>query len=555
MSARAFRGDSRGNIAVMFALGFAVSVAVSAVAVDAAALYHERRIMQNAVDLAALAAATDPYHAAALARQTLVEARLLEPDSTTGLTVTTGRYGADAALAPEGRFTPGSVAVNAVRVSFTRPGTLHFAAGWSSPPQLGASATAAVTPEVAFSIGTRLASLKGGIANALLNGLLGTNVNVSLADYNSLLNAEVDLLAFLDALASRLGITVGTYNDLLHAEARQGDIARAIAGVLTGTEHFAANVIAKAIGPGANVPLQRLFNLGAVGNLALGSSSGGLLADIAVLELLGVSAALSDGANQVALSLEADIPGLTGMSATLAAGERRQEGTASWFAIGKNRTLVRTAQIRLKLVSTILGSGALASVPVRFPLAVTAAYAEASVSQASCPSPANRHGTATIDTLPGAVRATLGEVKDSDLANFDGALPVTLAKLAEVKLLGVTILQILGTATAKIEAPAPIPVHFTSDDIADQRIKTVRVSNPVASLMQSVLGSLQVQTPVLGLGLSPGAVLPLLKSILNPLMPTLDLVVARLLNVLGLSVGEADVQVHAVRCGPPVLVG
>ena len=39
--------DRSGNMTVLFAMGFAVSALVSAVAVDGASLYHERRMLQN----------------------------------------------------------------------------------------------------------------------------------------------------------------------------------------------------------------------------------------------------------------------------------------------------------------------------------------------------------------------------------------------------------------------------------------------------------------------------------------------------------------------------
>lgn len=66
--------DRQGNMTVLFAMGFAVSAMVSAVAVDAASLYHERRMIQNGVDLAALSAAGDPAGATGLAQDALVEA-------------------------------------------------------------------------------------------------------------------------------------------------------------------------------------------------------------------------------------------------------------------------------------------------------------------------------------------------------------------------------------------------------------------------------------------------------------------------------------------------
>lgn len=54
MIASFFR-DSSGNMAVLFATAFSLSGVIGAIAVDAAALYHERRVIQSTVDLAASA--------------------------------------------------------------------------------------------------------------------------------------------------------------------------------------------------------------------------------------------------------------------------------------------------------------------------------------------------------------------------------------------------------------------------------------------------------------------------------------------------------------------
>src|SRR5690606_7657402 len=154
-----------------------------------ASLYHERRVLQNGVDLAALSAAGDPDRAAALAQAALVEAGLLAAGTTAGLHVVTGHYDPDPALAPAARFTPGRAPLNAVQVQLARRGALYFANGWAEPPLLRASALASVTPQVSFSIGSRLASLNGGIANSVLESLLGTSVSLAVADYRALLDA------------------------------------------------------------------------------------------------------------------------------------------------------------------------------------------------------------------------------------------------------------------------------------------------------------------------------------------------------------------------------
>lgn len=43
-----------------------------------------------------------------------------------------------------------------------------------------------------------------------MSGLLGGRVSLTLMDYRSLLDAQVSLLQFSDALAADLGVTAGT---------------------------------------------------------------------------------------------------------------------------------------------------------------------------------------------------------------------------------------------------------------------------------------------------------------------------------------------------------
>ena len=551
---RRFWADASGNIAVLFAMGFAVSAVVGAVAVDSASLYHERRMIQNGVDLAALSAASDTGHALTIAQQSLVEAGLLRGSSTNGLTVSAGHYNPDPALAADTRFTPGLAPLNAVMVSFARPGQLHFARSWTQSPTIGASAIATVTPQVSFSIGSRLASLNGGIANAVLNSLLGTDVALTAMDYNGLLNAQVDAFSFLDALALRLGVTAGTYDDLLAMSADHGKLAAALADILTGTARASALKLASAAGHNGTVPLGKLFQLGAMGDLDIGTGGGeGLLATISALELLSASAGLSNGTHQVALALTAGVPGLVSLDATLAIGEPPQGG--SWYAVGPTGTVVRTAQLRLKLVATILGAGALVGAPIRLPLYVEMAHSEAIASAVTCPSTSKPSGSATIVTKPGALRVMIGEVNAASFGNFATTPSVGLAKLVEVKLLGLTVLQVLASSLVEIAQTTPIALNFSSSDIAARTVKTAVTSTPVTSLTASLLGNLQLQVPILGLGLNLTSLATLLKAIISPLGPTLDLTINRLFEAVGLSIGEADVRVYGVRCSHPVLVG
>ncbi|WP_240231543.1 TadG family pilus assembly protein [Devosia lacusdianchii] len=551
---RRFRRDARGNIAVLFALGFAVSAVVGAVAVDAASLYHERRMIQNGVDLAALAAASDPAQALAIAEASLVEAGLLPAGSTDGLSVVTGHYDPNPATAAALRFTPGQTPLNAVQVGFERPGSLHFARSWTQSPTIGATAIATVTPQVSFSIGSRLASLSGGVANAVLNSLLGTSVALTALDYNGLVGAKVDAFRFLDALAIELGVSAGTYNDLLGMSAHHGKLAAALASILTGAERTAALKLAAVAGHNGVVPLGKLFKLGKFGDFDIGSSGAeGLFTSISALDLLAASAGLSDGNRQVALSLTAGVPGLLGLDVSLAVGQPPQGG--SWYAIGPSGTVVRTAQVRLRVVATVLGTGALVGAPIRLPLYVEVAHAEAIVGAATCPAGIDKSGTATILTRPGVLRVMVGEVTPASFGNFNTTPSVGLAKLVEVKLLGLTLLEVLASSVVEVAQTTPVPLSFSAPDIAARTVKTAKTTTVVSSLTSSLLGNLNLQVPILGLGLNLSSLGVLLKAILSPVAPTLDLTINRLLEALGLAVGEADVRVYGVRCSNPVLVG
>ena len=79
-----------------------------------------------------------------------------------------------------------------------------------------ASAIASTTQLATFAIGSRLASLNGGLLNSLLGGMLGTTLSLSVMDYNALLSAKIDAFDFLSALALRVNLTGVTCDSLLN---------------------------------------------------------------------------------------------------------------------------------------------------------------------------------------------------------------------------------------------------------------------------------------------------------------------------------------------------
>ncbi|MBI4922247.1 MAG: hypothetical protein HY834_10890 [Devosia nanyangense] len=549
-------------MAIMFAAALALGAVLGAFAIDEGSLYIERRVAQSAVDLASMQAARNPANAYSVARAALGEAGLIarglahhdlqNPLSSTRLEVEIGQYVPDSGLSVAARFRANQAPANAVRVRFTRKGTLYFARGWIEPPDIGVEAVAAVTPQVAFSVGSRLASVQGGVANALLNGLLGTDVALSAVTYDNILSAKVGAFGFLDALASELGITVGTYNDLLAVEASRGVIAAALARTLSGAERTAMLTIAAAAGPDGKVTIGKLFDLGLFGGLPIGTGETGAFTELSVLELLALSSAVSDGSHQVALNATADLPGLLGLTMLLSIGEPPQGGT--WYAIGPTGTIVRTAQIRLRIVANLKLNllGFLPIVDVRLPLYLEVANAEAMAQSGTCPAGNAVTGTAVIAARPGVARLVVGDVSDAAMANF-GAFPtVNGATIVDV----LKLLRVNASADIQIASTQPQQLGFSVADITNEAVKSVRTTTVAQSIATSLVEDLdmKVDLGILAIGLTEGHVRQLLASQLAPLGPMLDGLINTLCEVLGVKLGEADVQVYGVRCPPPVLV-
>ena len=556
---RCFAADERGNIALLFAFFIAIGTAVSAFAVDEGALYLQRREAQSAVDLASIAAATDPLDGFVRARTSLSEAGLITSGETDAqlqsgagpqtLTVTSGTYTADPGLAVAARFVPGTTSPNAVSVRLQTGGTLYFAQSWSAPPAIGVAAVASTTPEVRFSVGSTLATLNGGVANAVLNALLGANVSLSAVSYNGLLNANVSVFGFLDAMAQELHISAGDYNDVLAASADQGMIASAIASTLTGADAAAAQTLAQALGHNGTLKIGTLLNLGTASQLAIGTGTlSGLDANVSALQLPTASAALSNGTHQVSLNLGASVPGLTSLTMSLAVGEPQQ--FASWFALGPSGTIVRTAQVRLRFVATLAGGVGLGGGVVRVPIYLAVAYAQAGVQSASCPTGGAPTGSAVIAAQPGIASVTLGDVADPGFGDF-----TTPPVIVPATLLNLLLLKVTASGQAQMGQMTPTSLSFSPTDIESGTIKEATTTNYTQSLTTSLLSSLTLNVSVLGLGFSVSGVTALVSQLIAPLGPVLDSTIATTLDALGLKLGIADVQVYGVSCSQAVLVG
>ncbi|MBZ9661487.1 pilus assembly protein TadG-related protein [Mesorhizobium sp. ESP-6-4] len=571
---RRLLADRSANFAVMTALCTPVALALTAFAIDEGSLYNERRAAQSIVDLAAITAASNITNAqqavlTALSDNGITSVAVQQQGATVAPTaskavvqVVPGRYTGVSTIAAGSRFEAGKLPYNAVQVTLKKQGTLYFAGSIMAPPTLGTTAIASAQPQAAFSVGSRLASLNGGILNALLGGLLGGNISLSVMDYNSLVSADVDVLSFTDALATQLHLTGVSYNDVLASKATIGQIATAMANVpgLDRTAKLALQSMASSATNTVRIPLSTLIDLGSVGDLGIGQKPAGLNVTASALSMLTAAAALANGTNQVAVNLGATIPGLASTTLAIAIGEPMQN--SAWLAVGEAGTVVRTAQTRIKLnASVTLGNsnlgGGTSLVAVHLPLNVEVAYAEAKLTDITCPTGPSSIKV-SIAAQPGVVSAHLANSNASGFADFTKPQSFSDADIADLKLLLVPLLQVTGSSAFSVTNMTPTNLTYNATDIANKAIKTVSTKNLTQSLTTSLVNNLSLSVNALGLGLDVAALLgtvkPAVTTLLNGVTAPVDDLLYNVLGALGVHVGEADVRVTGATCGRSVLV-
>lgn len=548
---RRWHKDRRGAIAISAALFMSLCVISAAFAVDLGGLYLEKRRAQAATDLAAMAAAAIPASADAVARDTLARNGM---GDATALTVTPGRYIADTGIPVAERFTPNQTPRNAARVSMRKQGELVFASFFTDKTfDIATEAVAVSTAQATISIGSRLLRLDDGILNALFSAMLGGDVSLSAADYRALLDADVSLFDFANALATELDVTSGTYSDVLTGQASMGNVIDALVTVTGNNGASAASQALTALSAGSgatgvSVPLSGALDLGPLAGLSVGQSSPGLNAAVSAFRMLSATAAIADGSNQVSLNVTNGLPGLATISVDLAMGAP-QDG--AWIAVGGPGTTVRTSQARLQLVATVGASSILPGLSVRVPLYIEIAPAEARITDLACGSDPSSDAYVNIAARPGIVRLEVGEVTPEELADPDDSPSPRPGRLIEVPLLRVT-----GDASVEVAEVEETALNFDWQDIASGAPKTVTTGDFTRSLTGTLLGDLNIRVEVLGglLPINADKALRSTASLIARTAPAMDQLLDTLLTALGVNLGEADVWAHDIRCDRSVLV-
>lgn len=567
------RRSKAGNVAIMSAIVAPLLIGVLSLSVDYGAMTLQQRKMQSDADLASIEAAAqnaDPVKAiTSFFKQNgedvvvklvdgvdelgIDDAELLsvfQQTSTDGLVkVVAGNYRPDATVSTDSRFTASRTATNAVKLRFFQRAKLYFAGSFATAPTMAVDAVASNRNLAVFSIGSRLASVNGGLLNKILTALVGTSVDLNVMDYNALARAQVDLLSFSRALGTKAKVSAVTFDEVLSGDATWPQFV----GALEASSHNPQVLSAlKKLEGGVTLPkfkMARVVDLGELGKLSTQDidASSKVEAQASVLDLVTSTLALANESRQVALSLDGTVPGLSTVRVDLAIGERMKSSPA--LRVGAQDSIVRTAQTRLLIDVGVPGLNALAGVTLHVPLYIEAAYAEAQLDALRCgTSPAG--DSVDIKAKPGIAKLTLGTVDTATIGDFDHATITTRATLISAPLLSVS-------AFAQVESTnkAATVLKFSADDIANQRVKSISTKNAVEALVTSALSKTDLDIKLGKLNLTPmSSVDASLRKSLEASAGSIDELLNAFSSVLGLQIGEADVRASHMVCERAYLV-
>lgn len=560
----------RGAVALVVALFMAIVIALLG-ALDVGNVFYARRALQRTVDLAALAAVQTMDDACTQPTATArANARVNGFDadaSGQSLTVVCGRWDATTDAGSSAFFaTNAATPSNAVQVTAQRTLAYFFL---GPARQLSATATAKATNLGAFTIGTTLAQVQGGLVNAMLNALLGANLHLAVASYESLANARIRMRDLVAAA------NVGTVRQLLAAQVTPAQFANLMATALSSSSIADANLqtdlaTLQAIASGSANTVQVPLGDGSSGHgvfaLDAADSESALDATISPFDAMLVAAEIAKaGQSPITLTGGLNIAGFAAAvqvqiiePPALAIGEAGMDASQHW------RTQAHTAQVRLYL-NVALGTPSLpiiGNVALNLPLSLEAAPGTAWLQATHC-APTKAASTSTIGVQPGLANLCIGDPP----TDFSASQPFSCKNSATL----VNVAHVV-KVTTNASLPAVVPqgsvATLTFDGVtpSDDDYQSAD-SNAVGSVLATALSGLAasmsqpdgLHVTLLGglplpLGLFVGALVAALSPALDQLLGGIDLAVDPLLQLLGVQLGVATIHDLSLTCGASQLV-
>ena len=366
--------QAQTGAAVIMTAGFMLlAILFLALVVDSGRLYLDKRSLQRVADMAALEAVSRESGCTAsfaLNAQQVATASAQR----NGFVIADGRTllaecGTVGVMGGQRQLLVDASQNEAIRVTVTErvPASLIAGGIFDQDIVLQARATAARASNQLAQLTIRSQVLtvdasRGALLNALVGGLLGGNLNVSVGGWQGLVGTNISLFQFSNQLATNLGLSAGGYDELLSSNVTVGQLVDAATDVLqrNGTATSATITalqsirVASAVSP---TPIR----LGDILNLAAGSESSGLDGQVNLFDLVQGFAQAANANSALAADVPINLPGLLSVNAKVKITEPPtlsavgNPDAAKLNPDGPDAIFVRTAQARV-LISIELGN-------------------------------------------------------------------------------------------------------------------------------------------------------------------------------------------------------
>ncbi|WP_248751381.1 pilus assembly protein TadG-related protein [Pseudomonas sp. MWU15-20650] len=369
------RSRQGGAIGIMAVGVLVLALVCTLLVIDSGRLYLAKRQLQSVADTAALEAVSRGgtclagSSAAAFAAQSVARNHFVVGNGNT-LVTTCGSVATGASGMRTFSANPALSSAIQVVVSNTVP-TSIAAGAWAltsgTPVSLNtvltATAVAAMpAPSLAqLTINSTLASVNtanASLLNPLFSGLLGGNVNLTVAGWNGLLNTNINLLSYLNQLAINLNVAAGNYTQLLNTHVTATQLIQAAITVLT-ANGATADVLTALGNLQVAAINQAPLTLGQILQLQAGTTAAALNANLQVFQLIQGVVQLSNSQSAVGATLPVSLLGLANIITQVKVIEPPQLSAIGNPALavanpmGPNGIYVRTAQVRTEVTVSL----------------------------------------------------------------------------------------------------------------------------------------------------------------------------------------------------------
>lgn len=357
-----------GVITLTLAALMLAITAFLALSVDTGRLFLEKRTLQRQADLAAIETSLaycrdqslDDSELLATAQAALASERNNFRGDTSGISVLLGQV-SSVEDGNGGRFKQFSADTDgkAVQVSLSRSvraslfGSL--VPSGSNTITLQAQGTAlACQPLASLHIRSSLLSIDtsdSALLNGALGGLLGTTLNLSVGQWDSLLSTNLVVLDYLDALAINLGLSAGDYDGVLAANLGLGSLLDIAADVLEADGNALAVTALRDLALAIPGGLSTL-SLGDILEIQSGAPEAALDIGLQVLQLVQGSIQLANFQSGIVADLPISLLGLANATVRLQITEPPtimaigNPELAANDPYGPDAIVVRSAQVR-----------------------------------------------------------------------------------------------------------------------------------------------------------------------------------------------------------------